>query len=201
MDLVAGPQGSGKSTFFPVAHRGLDFFNIDDRRRELNRGSSQRIPQEVRRRAIKEYQEFIEEHIRRRRGFAIEVTLGQEITFEQAERARQAGFRVNLTYVAAQVEACIDRVANRVEGGGHGVSAEVLSTTYATSMRNLSRAVEEWDVVQVYDNGREAHLQDAQEDIVPQLVLEAQRGEITYARPGPPRWLSAALAGTSYGLV
>jgi predicted kinase len=82
MDLVAGPQGSGKSTFFPVAHRGLDFFNIDDRRRELNRGSSQRIPQEVRRRAIKEYQEFIEEHIRRRRSFAIEVTLGQEITFE-----------------------------------------------------------------------------------------------------------------------
>jgi predicted ABC-type ATPase len=108
---------------------------------------------------------------------------------------------VNLTYVAAQVEACIDRVANRVEGGGHGVSAEVLRTTYSASMRNLSRAVEEFDVVQVYDNGREAHLQDAQEDIVPQLVLEAQRGEITYVRPGPPRWLSAALAGTSYGLV
>jgi predicted ABC-type ATPase len=200
MDLVAGPQGSGKSTFFPVADRGLDSFNIDDRRQELNRGSSQKIPQEVRRRAIKEYQEFIEEHIRRRRSFAIEVTLGQEITFEQAERARKAGFRVNLTYVAAQVEACINRVANRVEGGRHGVSAEVLRTTYAASMRNLSRAVEEFDVVQVYDNGREAQLQDAQEDIVPQLVLEAQRGEITYVRPGPPRWLSAALAGTAYGL-
>lgn len=94
MDLVAGPQGSGKSTFFPVAHRGHDFFNVDDRRRELNRGSSHRIFPEVRQRAIKEYRAFIEQHIRRRQSFAIEVTLGKEITFEQAERARRAGFRV-----------------------------------------------------------------------------------------------------------
>jgi len=176
MDLVAGPQGSGKSTFFPVAHRGHDFFNVDDRRRELNRCSSRKIPLEVRRRAIKEYREFIEKHIRRRHSFAIEVTLGKEITFEQAERARQAGFRRHLTYVAAEVDDCVGRVANRVEGGGHGVSASVLRETYAASMRNLSRAVREFDVVQVYDNSREAQLGDAPEDITPQLVLEAQRG-------------------------
>jgi hypothetical protein len=58
MDLVAGPQGSGKSTFFPVAHRGHDSFNVDDRRRELNRGSSRKVPIEIRRRAIKEYGEL-----------------------------------------------------------------------------------------------------------------------------------------------
>lgn len=200
MDLVAGPQGSGKSTFFPVSHRGHDSFNVDDRRRELNGGSSRKIPLEVRRRAIKEYGEFIEEHIRRRHSFAIEVTLGKEITFEQTERARRAGFRVHLTYVAAEVDDCVGRVANRVEAGGHGVSASVLRQTYAASMRNLSRAVREFDVVQVYDNSREAQLEDAPEDATPQLVLEAQRGAITYARPQPPRWLSAALRGTTHDL-
>jgi predicted ABC-type ATPase len=196
MDLVAGPQGSGKSTFFPVAHRGHDSFNVDDRRRELNRGSSRKIPIGIRRRAIKEYGEFIEGHIRRGRSFAIEVTLGKEITFEQAERARRAGFRVHLTYVAAEVDDCIGRVANRVEAGGHGVSASVLRETYAASLRNLTRAVREFDLVQVYDNSRQAQPEDAPEDITPQLVLEAQRGAITFAHPRPSRWLRAALRGT-----
>jgi len=200
MDLVAGPQGSGKSTFFPVADSGHDSFNIDDRRRELNRGSSRKIPVEARRRAIKDYVEFIEGHIRRRRSFAIEVTLGKEITFQQAERARQAGFRVHLTYVAAEIDDCIGRVANRVEAGGHGVSASVLRETYAASMRNLSKAVREFDVVQIYDNSREARLEDAPEDVTPQLVLEAQRGAITYAHPRPPRWLRAALRATGHDL-
>jgi predicted ABC-type ATPase len=200
MDLVAGPQGSGKSTFFPVAHRGHDSFNVDDRRRELNRGSSRKVPIEIRRRAIKEYGEFIEGHIRGRRSFAIEVTLGKEITFEQAERARRAGFRVHLTYVAAEVDDCIGRVANRVEAGGHGVSASILRETYAASLRNLPRAVREFDVVQVYDNSRQAQPQDAPEDITPRLVLEAQRGAITYAHPRPPRWLKAALRGSTHDL-
>jgi len=62
MDLVAGPQGSGKSTFFPVADRGGDSFNADDRRRQLNRGSSRKIPPHVRRQVVAEYEAFINEH-------------------------------------------------------------------------------------------------------------------------------------------
>ena len=163
MDLVAGPQGSGKSTFFPVADRGHDSFNVDDRRRKRNGGSSQRIPAGVRQRVIAEYREFIEEHIRRGNSFSIEVTLGKEITFEQARRAREAGFRVQLTYVAAALDDCVDRVATRLERGGHGVSPAVLRETYTTSMRNLSRAVREFDVVQVYDNARRARPDDSPE--------------------------------------
>lgn len=105
MDLVAGPQGSGKSTVFPVADRGTRAFNVDDRRRELNHGSSCNIPLDVRRQAITEYEHFIEGNIRRGGSFSIEVTLAKEITFEQARRARQVGYRVQLTYVAARREA------------------------------------------------------------------------------------------------
>jgi len=200
MDLVAGPQGSGKSTFFPVADRGHDFFNVDDRRRELNRGSSRRIPPVVRQRAIKEYRAFIEQHIRRRQSFAIEVTLGKEITFEQARRAHEAGFRVHLTYVAAEVEECIQRVANRLRRGGHGVSPAVIRETYSSSMRNLSRAMREFDLVQVYDNSYRAHPEEATQDTEPQFVLEAQRGAITYVRSSPPGWLSAELAKAGHDL-
>jgi predicted ABC-type ATPase len=183
MDLVAGPQGSGKSTFFPVSGRGHESFNVDDRRRELNRGLPNRVSPEVRRQALAEYREFIEGRIRRRLSFSIEVTLAKEITFEQARRAHEAGFRVHLTYVAAEIEECIQRVANRLRRGGHGVSADVIRATYSSSMRNLARAMREFDLVQ------------------PQLVLEAQRGMITYVSPSPPHWLRAELGKAGHDLA
>jgi predicted ABC-type ATPase len=141
MDLVAGPQGGGKSTFFPVADRGFDAFNIDDRRRALNRGSSHDIPADVRARATADYEAFIGDHIAQRRSFAIEVTLANEATFRQAARARKAGFSIRLTFIAAAVEESVERVAARVAGGGHGVSAEVIRQTHARSLRNLARAL------------------------------------------------------------
>jgi len=200
MDLVAGPQGSGKSTFFPVSDRGHESFNVDDRRRELNRGSPKRIPPDVRRQALAEYREFIEGHIRRRLSFSIEVTLAKEITFEQARRAHEAGFRVHLTYVAAEIQECIQRVANRLRRGGHGVSPAVIRETYSSTMRNLSRAMREFDLVQVYDNTHRAHPEEATQETEPQLVWEAQRGTITYVRSSPPRWLSAELGKAGHDL-
>ena len=92
MIVVAGPAGSGKSTAFPVRATGVDYFNIDDRAAALNGGTYQSIPSEIRAQAIKECEEFIAEHIRERRSFAVETTLRTEITFEQARGARANGF-------------------------------------------------------------------------------------------------------------
>ena len=100
MDIVAGPQGSGKSTFFQVADRGFDSFNVDERRRELNRGSAQGIPEPVRERSVRELQAFIEGHIHEGRSFSFEATLAREVTFEQASQAKSRDFEVLLTYVA-----------------------------------------------------------------------------------------------------
>jgi dephospho-CoA kinase len=47
MIVVAGPPGSGKSTAFPVAETGVDYFNIDDRAAALNDGSYQNISPEI----------------------------------------------------------------------------------------------------------------------------------------------------------
>ena len=96
MDIVAGPQGSGKSTFFRVAERGLDSFNVDERRRELNAGHA-----------------FIEDQIRNGKSFSFEATLAKEVTFEQASQAKSRGFEVLLTYVATDLEECVERVPAR----------------------------------------------------------------------------------------
>lgn len=197
MDLIAGPQGSGKSSFFPVADRGYDHFNIDDHRRKLNGGSSQDIPDDLRRRALKDYEQFIETHIERGVSFSIEVTLAKDITFEQACRARDAGFRIQLTYIAADVELCVERVEIRVDGGGHGVDNKVIRDTHAASMKNLRRALAEFDVVQVYDNSRRIG-PSANTGTRPARLLEAVDGQITYREKPMPGWLAAALAGSPF---
>jgi dephospho-CoA kinase len=47
MIVVAGPPGSGKSTFFPIAAMGVDSFSIDDRCAQIL-GSYRAIPPAVR---------------------------------------------------------------------------------------------------------------------------------------------------------
>ncbi|KAF0243812.1 MAG: hypothetical protein FD180_3067 [Planctomycetota bacterium] len=197
MDLVGGPQGSGKSSVFPVADRGHDAFNVDAHRRALNGGVSQNIPAAIREQATRDYTAFIEDHIAQRRSFSIEVTLAKEIRFEQAERARRAGFLVRLTFVATALEECLRRVASRVQLGGHGVTAAVLKDTYAASMHNLPRALAAFDLVQVYDNSLPASPTQSQSSTAP-LVLETLHGRTTVASESPPVWLRNALRGSAY---
>jgi hypothetical protein len=47
MIVVAGPPGSGKTRFFPVAGFGVDAFNIDDRCAQIL-GSYRAIPRDAR---------------------------------------------------------------------------------------------------------------------------------------------------------
>ncbi|MGO9270838.1 MAG: hypothetical protein ACLQOO_11395 [Terriglobia bacterium] len=61
---MAGPPGSGKSSVFPVAESGVDYFNIDGRSAALNDGSYQNISPEIRSHANRECEEFIAAHIR-----------------------------------------------------------------------------------------------------------------------------------------
>src|SRR4051794_23111004 len=104
MAIVAGPQGSGKSTIFPVGSTGHDYFNVDARRAELA-GRSQKIPAAIRKQSQDELRAFIEGHIRDGRSFAFEATLAQPITFDQAATAREKGFRIHLRYL------CTDDIA------------------------------------------------------------------------------------------
>ena len=200
MDIVAGPQGSGKSTFFRLAERGFDSFNVDERRRELNAGHAQDIPDHVRERSVRELRAFIENHIRNCKSFSFEATLAKDVTFEQASQAKSRGFEVLLTYVATDLEECVERVFKRLELGGHGVMRQIIEETYPASMRNLARAMRQFDVVQVWDNSVRAGPEISLLEAKPTRALEAVRGRITKVAVVLPPWLKTALAGTTYHL-
>ena len=191
MLVVGGPSGSGKSSLLPLAETGFDHFNVDDRCAALNNGSYQKISGETRDRANKECEEFIDEHIRDRKSFAVETTLRSDITFTQVAQAKTNGFFVYLEYIATDgEEENVERVKIRADGGGHSAPPWKIREIYRASLQNLPRAVREFDAVTTYDNtvrGRR-----------PRLVLRAYGGRVTHVSQDPPRWLTSALKGTDY---
>jgi hypothetical protein len=74
MLVVAGPPGSGKTTYFPVTAFGVDSFNVDDRCAQIVR-SYRAISPDVRRAVAQECEWFVQDHINRRLSFAVETTL------------------------------------------------------------------------------------------------------------------------------
>ena len=184
--VIAGPPGSGKSTLFPVSVFGVDFFNADDRAAELNGSSYLSITSEIRQQVNREFEAFIASHIQDRKSFAFETTLRSGITFEQANDARAAGFEVEMRYVALDDFAMnVERVKIRADKGGHSAPEAVLLAIHEASVRNLSRAIREMDVLRVYDNsawGAE-----------PSLLLESEQGRIVFRRSSLPNWLIEVL--------
>jgi predicted ABC-type ATPase/Flp pilus assembly protein TadD len=182
MIVVAGPPGSGKSSLFPAAGTGLDSFNADDSAAESNAGSYQNITPEMRIQAAKKLERFIANHVHGRRSFAYETALRTDITFRQADEARAAGFLTVLAFVALDdVELNISRVAVRADRGGHSAPAEEIRRIHSASMKNLGRAIQEFDQVYVFDNSRH--------DSGPDLVLEAIDGTISFLPDAAPAWL------------
>jgi predicted ABC-type ATPase len=193
MIVVAGPPGSGKSVAFPVDSFGVDSFNADDRSAQLNNGSYQGIPLEVRAVVNQEFEAFVEDHIRDHKSFAIETTLRSDITFRQADHARAEGFEIQMIYIALDgFQQNLKRVISRALAGGHSAPAEQLQRIHEASLKNLPRAIREVDRILVYDNSAT--------DQRPKRVLSAQSGQVTYLDPSPPDWLEAALAGSEFSI-
>ncbi|WP_437611380.1 hypothetical protein WMF20_05730 [Sorangium sp. So ce834] len=186
MIVVAGPPGSGKSLHFPVAELGGDGFNVDVRAAALNGGSFRSIPRTVRRRAQKECEAFVEDHIARRASFAVETTLRTRIALEQAQRARDAGFSTIMIFVTAgRADECVRRVRLRGLAGGHAAPEDELRDIYERSMSNLVAALEIFDHVELYDNSVRG--------TAPRLVGSVIDGRFVAAPGALPDWIPERL--------
>src|SRR5260370_12223529 len=143
MVSVAGPPGSGKTTRFPLAEFGVDSFNADYRAAQLNAGSFRGISKEIRSQVNVEFQKWILDHISARKSFALETTLRSEVTFEQAQLAREHGFWTSMFYVTpGSVEECIKRIKARAYRGGHSASESVVPTSFISpSKESTTHAV------------------------------------------------------------
>ena len=199
MTIVAGPPGGGKSSHFAVPRSGVDWFNGDDRAAQLNSGSYQQIPPEIRVASGRQLQQFIESHIEARVSFAYENALRTDACFEQIRRAKSMGFQVNMDFLAAgPVEEHIRRVINRASLGGHSASERKLRYIYEHSMKNLVTAFEEnrlghIDQLQVFDNSRRFSR--------PRIILRMAGGLPKIMAADSPAWLESALERSTFNVA
>jgi len=189
MLVVAGPPGSGKTTYFPVTAFGVDAFNIDDRCAQIV-GSYRAISLEIRRAVARQCERFVREHIERGHAFAVETTLRTTAAIDQAVAARAAGFATHMRFIGTDsVAENVLRVIQRSQGGGHGASERDIRAIHSASIANLGRALRVFELVRVYDSTTPW--------APPRLIATARNGRVT--REGAtPAWLERVL--TSEGL-
>ena len=185
MVVVAGPPGSGKTTYFPVTAFGVDGFNIDDRCAQIL-GSYRAISRDVRRAVARECERFILDHIEKGRSFAVETTLRTTSAIEQAKVARGCGFATQLRFIATEsLEENVARVIQRAYGGGHGASERDIRSIHAASVANLRLAIEAFERVRIYDSTARW--------VPPRLVATSRDGCVVQ-HGATPAWLIQLLS-------
>jgi predicted ABC-type ATPase len=149
-------------------------------------GSYLGIPRAIREQVNALFESFVLSHIEQGVSCAFETTLRSGITFDQAALARNAGFVVEMRYVALwDLTMHLERVKMRADAGGHSAPESILKIIYDSSINNLARAIREMGFLYVYDNTRWG--------AIPKVLLQAEDGEIVYVAENIPVWLKKVL--------
>ncbi len=135
--IIGGPNGAGKTTtalhIFPrlgvrafinadLIAQGLSPLNVESAAREAGRIMLSEM----------------ERHLARGDDFALETTLASRSLAPFAARCKDAGYRFILIYVwLRDAELAVERVAKRVQSGGHNIPEEVIRRRYERGRANF----------------------------------------------------------------
>jgi predicted ABC-type ATPase len=154
LDLVVGPNGSGKSTFvrFTLAaqRQGVPFVNAD-----ILAAQRWPDPAEAMRRAAdgSEMARVVREQLLAdRREFIAETVASHPSKVNLVEQAVQAGYYVAVHAILVPEDLAVQRVARRVEAGGHAVPEDKIRARYQRLWAHVAEMVPIADAVEFYDN-------------------------------------------------
>lgn len=152
--IVAGPNGAGKTTFarsfLPAEGSVPRFINAD----LIAAGLSPFAPEAAAVRAARLMLADIATCVSRGESFAFETTLSGLAYLRLIESWRKQGYVVSLYFLSLpDVETAIERVALRVQQGGHDIPESVVRRRFAGGLKNFhlyyKQAVDDW---MLYDN-------------------------------------------------
>ncbi|MEK4277597.1 zeta toxin family protein [Paenibacillus sp. FSL R7-0026] len=175
MTVFAGTNGAGKSTLTKqlVGQVG-EVIDPDAIAKRINPENPESVSQSAGRETIKRVQECIHT----RSSFSIETTLAGKNAIRLMEKAKTAGFEIDLYYIGLKdVEYHISRVEMRVAQGGHNISEEDIRRRYDRSLNNLPIASKLADRAYVFDNTSEFT-----------ELLKVQKGKVNYLVDRLPEW-------------
>jgi predicted ABC-type ATPase len=174
---VAGPNGSGKTTFYRafLQSAGLRFINADVLQRDLHVEPS---------RAAGLAKAIREALVAQRESFAFETVFSDPVGDKRRflVDAVRAGYAVVLCFIGvSSPHVSEERVAMRVTQGGHDVPTEKLVARFPRTMANLLAAIPELPHVLVFDND------DLAEPF--RFVAAFQNGKPSEVHEPIPAWL------------
>ena len=156
--VIAGPNGSGKTTFASeyLSNSDVEYISADALAAELVS-----TPEDLDKAKIQAGRLFfqkIQRLIEAERDFAVEVTLAGKGFERIIRRLKRAGYTVTIIFLFLKSpDVCIARVRNRVMAGGHDVPAEDIVRRFYRSKHNFwhiyKDQVDQWHLY--YNSGEQ----------------------------------------------
>lgn len=156
--FILGVNGAGKSTIRDnLLFRETDFTVIDPDKVSKKIQNEKNISQDAADpQAARIVIEQIKESIANKKNLIIESTLSGKTIFNRFDLAIKNDYSITSLYVALDsLELHKDRVANRVQKGGHYISDSVIENRFNNRNDNIVKAMEKSDSFVVYDNSLE----------------------------------------------
>lgn len=134
--IVAGPNGSGKTTF-ALEYRdvyGYTFLNADEMEKGLeNKGTTSSHLE-----AGRLFFKALENELRSENSLIIESTLSGNYLKGTIQKFKKSGYRISIFYtVLESPNQCIERIRDRVVKGGHSIPDNVVIRRFSRSKRNF----------------------------------------------------------------
>jgi predicted ABC-type ATPase len=179
--LIAGPNGSGKTTFVERYLKKHEFVNADVIAKQMNPGD----PGAVAREAMFAAEAKRKELLQQGKTFVAETVFSHESKLDLIREAKQAGYSVQLVFICTEDPTLnAGRVKQRVAKGGHDVPMDKIAPRYARSIANAQAASTMVDRMHVYDNTRS--------NMPHKFVAMFENGRLESANKQPPEWFKAA---------
>jgi predicted ABC-type ATPase len=179
--VAAGTNGAGKSSIVGPLIRvnGGSYYNPDEHTRELVKAG---LPlQEANAQAWCIGYDALQHAVDRGVNFAFETTLGGDSITMELLRALAVGRRVVMLYVGlATVDLHIQRVAERVIRGGHGIPEDKIRQRFDSSRANLLKFIGTRAEIRVWDNSH----QTADGSPAPCEIFRVQNRKLIIPRNG-----------------
>lgn len=156
--VIAGPNGAGKSTLAPFLLRDSldlqDYVNADP----IAHGLSGFNPSSVAFKAGRVMMNRLHDLARQRKSFAFETTLATRFYAAWIKELRREGYNFQLIFLWLRSPGlAVQRVHERVLGGGHDVPESIVVRRYARGLKNFWEIYKPLaDVWSVYDNSASA---------------------------------------------
>ncbi len=191
MCIVAGPNGSGKTTTTEQLLRnewGADslYINPDNIAREIfgDWNSADAVLKAAQKATEQRYQ-----CLENGQDFVFETVFSSVEKMDFIRKAKDAGFFIRIFYVCTESPLInINRIAQRYLNGGHEVPISKVISRYYSSLKNISKAIEIADRIYLYDNSIE--------NKEPRLILRTADGKIAKRYTDHiPDWVMAIIKG------